>query len=163
MLLYYWRGCVQGPEYTSKYGNLPKYSQKMLCTNFFIYSSFFSYFLWISFAVTIFRYGPWTQLLQHHGNREYHLYVLGDFLLNIWSICGMFLYLDINPEPWTQPLQPHGNIQEYSYFQVFFSDFLAIFPDFTAPVLCKVKNSWVLKGKSINQSINKKFAQVLSW
>ena len=139
MLLYYLRGCVQGPEYTSKYGNLPKYSQKMLSTILFIYSSFFSYFLWISFPVSIFRYGPWTQPLQHHDNREYHLYVLGDFLLNIWSICSMFLYLDINPEPWTQPLQPHGNIDQYSYFYVFFPDFLAIFPDFRATVLCKGK------------------------
>ena len=53
----------------------------------------------------------------------------------------MFPYLDINPEPWTQPLQPHGNIQQCSYFQLFFPDFLAIFPDFTATVLCKVKSS----------------------
>ena len=113
-------------------------------------------FLWISFPVSIFRYGPWTQPLQHHDNREYHLYVLGDFLLNIWSMCSMFLYLDINPEPWTQPLQPHGNIQEYSYFYVFFPDFLAIFPDFRDTVLCKGKifpRCWKVN-ESMNQWIN---------
>ena len=44
MLLCYWRGCGQGPGYTSKYGNLPKsdekITEKMLCTNFFIFSAF---------------------------------------------------------------------------------------------------------------------------
>ena len=157
MLLYYWRGCFQGPEYTSKYGNLPKYSQKMLSTKFFIYSAFFSYFLGISLAVSIFRYGPWTQPLQHHGNRKYYLYILGDIPLNIWSFCSIFLYLDINPEPWTQPLQPHGNIDQYSYFYLFFPDFLAIFPDFRATILCKVKYSCSAE-RWIHQSINEKFA-----
>ena len=139
MLLCYWRGCVQGPGYTSKYGNLPKYNQKM----FFIISSVSSCFLWFFFAVSIIRYRPWTQPLQYHGNREYQLYLfwVNKFLLIIWSFCSLFLYLDINPEPWTQPLQPYCNIDQYSYFHLFFSDFLAIFPDFRATVMCKVKDS----------------------
>ena len=134
MLLYCWRGCVQGPEYTSKYGNLPKYNQKMFSTILQLFSLMF-------FAVSIIRFGPWTQPLQYHGNREYHLYLLGKFLLIIWSFCSLFLYLDINPEPWTQPLQPHCNIHQYSYFSLFFSDFLAIFPDFRATAMCRVKDS----------------------
>ena len=125
MLLYYWRGCVQGPEYTSKYGNLPKYSQKMLSTNFFIYSSFFSYFLWISFPVSIFRYGPWTQpstLWQQIISFVFFGWISSHYLIILQHV-SIFRY-----QPWTlntaSPLQ--GNIEQYFYFILFFSDFLAI-------------------------------------
>ena len=133
MMLYYWRGCVQGPGYTSKYSNLPESNEKITrkCHLQMSFLSTLSTYLLpvFSFAVSIFRYGPWTQhLVQQKTSFLFlHLfvaYICAASLPICFHFSDGFLY-------WICTLNPEHSLPARTasihIFYIFFGYFLAIF------------------------------------
>ena len=66
---------------------------KLLSTSFFTFSSISSYFLWVVFFLSIFRYGPWTQPHQHANIISIFLPFFGMFCNHVthsFWLCSIF-------------------------------------------------------------------------
>ena len=101
---------------------------------------------------------PSTQALQGHGNRKYHSYFLGIFsnFLAIFQLVSIFRYW-----PWTLNTASMATVSS-TVFPWFFLNFPMIFLHFICVFLFKIKSSHSVE-RWINQSVNEKFAYILSW
>ena len=136
MLLNYWRGCVQGPEYTSKYGNLPKHSQKMLSTDLHhfqaIFSNFFLLFLYLDIDP---EHSPFNSI----ATCSFFFTLLANWSCDHLPVIplnflSLFLYLwwTLNPEhSHCNVMAGMGTILIFMYFLWFYSQFCLCYDYFS--------------------------------